>query len=208
VLDLPGFEGAGSVLHDISKNHNNGAIDGASWVQLPSGLWVLDYDGTDNKVTIAAAASIYPAVGSILFWAKWDSTAVNQSVIGSNGTATDRWFFGPMGSDNLIYFGIKKANVWGTTNSWLFTDTTSYHQFILSFDGTNLKFYVDTVERGTGASTFGLDHLAAQTMWLGNTSGGDFYWNGQMTLPRIFNSPLSSSEREIYYYQELPLMGV
>jgi len=48
VLYLPFMEGTGSSVHDLSKYHNNGTITGATWTQLPSGIWVLSFDGVDD----------------------------------------------------------------------------------------------------------------------------------------------------------------
>jgi len=52
VLYLPFMEGTGSSVHDLSKYHNNGTITGATWTQLPSGIWVLSFDGVDDYVEV------------------------------------------------------------------------------------------------------------------------------------------------------------
>ncbi len=51
---------------------NNGTITGATWVRLPSGLSILNYDGSDDIVTVPDAASIQNifdgAGGEALAW--------------------------------------------------------------------------------------------------------------------------------------------
>jgi hypothetical protein len=49
-LALPMQEGSGSIVEDISGFDNNGTITGATWTRLPSGLWCLSFDGTDDYV--------------------------------------------------------------------------------------------------------------------------------------------------------------
>ena len=45
VLYLPGYPAQGSTIQDFSGNGNNGAITGATWTRLSSGLWVLSICG-------------------------------------------------------------------------------------------------------------------------------------------------------------------
>ena len=48
VLSLSRFPGGGSKIHDRSPYGNHGTITGATWVRLPSGLWCLSFDGSDD----------------------------------------------------------------------------------------------------------------------------------------------------------------
>jgi len=45
VLYLSGLPNSGSKIHDRSPYGNHGAITGATWQRLPSGLWCLSFDG-------------------------------------------------------------------------------------------------------------------------------------------------------------------
>ena len=58
VLCLPGLPGSSGKIHDRSPYGNTGTITGAVWERLPSGLWVLHFDGTDDNVSIAHHASL------------------------------------------------------------------------------------------------------------------------------------------------------
>ena len=48
VLSLPGLPGGGSKIYDRSSYGNNVTVMGATWKVLPSGLWHLYFDGTDD----------------------------------------------------------------------------------------------------------------------------------------------------------------
>ena len=58
VLHLPGLPGGDSTIHDRSPYGNHGTITGATWKRLPSGLWCLSFDGSDDYVTVGLGASI------------------------------------------------------------------------------------------------------------------------------------------------------
>lgn len=51
-------EPGAATLYDLSRYRNNGTINNATWAQLPSGLWVLNFDGTGDYVTIPDHASL------------------------------------------------------------------------------------------------------------------------------------------------------
>jgi len=58
VLNLTGYPGGGSRLQDRSFYGNHGTIIGATWAKLPSGLWVLSFDGTDDYVQVPHSSSL------------------------------------------------------------------------------------------------------------------------------------------------------
>lgn len=57
-LLLPMQEGAGSVVADRSGYGNNGTVYGATWTRLPSGVWALAFDGTDDYVNLGNDVSL------------------------------------------------------------------------------------------------------------------------------------------------------
>lgn len=71
ILYYPGLPGYGTKLWDRSNGGNDGTIMGATWKRLPSGLWITESDGSDDKI-IANNVSIgsAPQYFSIVFWLK------------------------------------------------------------------------------------------------------------------------------------------
>ena len=45
-------------LYDRSRFQNNGAMTDVSWTQLPSGLWVMSYNGSSSLVDLGNADSL------------------------------------------------------------------------------------------------------------------------------------------------------
>ena len=93
VLYLPGLDYGNwytDTIKDYSGQANHGTIYGATPVRLPSGLWCLDFDGTDDRVRIAEAPSI-EITGNIavMCWVKIDATVTgNPVMIGKFDTVT------------------------------------------------------------------------------------------------------------------------
>ncbi len=71
VLHLSGLPGGGNKIYDRSPYGNIGTITGAVWKRLPSGLWYLDYDGSDDKVVIANESNFdFTDTITIIMWVK------------------------------------------------------------------------------------------------------------------------------------------
>lgn len=74
VLDLAlplYYPGSLSSIYDRAPYGNHGTIYGAVWTRLPSGLWVLDFDGSDDYVNCGAGASmanIFDGGGTVISW--------------------------------------------------------------------------------------------------------------------------------------------
>ena len=80
VLWLPGQDDPQSAtIRDRSGNGNDGTIVGATWKQLPSGVWVVDFDGADDKVEPASQLNV--ATGTLLAWVEFASDIDGQQTI-------------------------------------------------------------------------------------------------------------------------------
>ena len=74
VLYLPGLPGGGNKLYDRSPYANVGTITGATWKRLPSGLWYLDFDGTDDYLDVGQDSSLMPTTSlTIELWLNPDT---------------------------------------------------------------------------------------------------------------------------------------
>ena len=75
VLWLPGQDDPqSSTIRDRSGNGNNGTFGAGAaaptWKRLPSGLWVLDFDGLNDHTLISYHASLNPKLITIEIWFK------------------------------------------------------------------------------------------------------------------------------------------
>ena len=81
-------------IFDRSRYNNHGTIFGATWVRLSSGLWVLSFDGTDDKVVVSHHASLnFGATDSfyIKVWMKSSRTTLQRITFKYTGTDT-AWY--------------------------------------------------------------------------------------------------------------------
>jgi hypothetical protein len=188
------YAGAGFSWYDVSGNsyictlingptYNNGAIV---------------FDGTNDfvdltypySVPIAASGN---AVRSMFAWVRTTSTG-NQAFI-STGTAANSQSFnlvkygsyiGIMGYNNDYYPSTGNAGILITDGVW--------HYIGVTFDGTNLRMYVDGIlDNTSGTLTYS---TTGQNNFIGKSShtGNENYTNGSMGMVHVYNRALSGAE--------------
>ncbi len=208
VLSLPGLPGGGSKLHDGSSYGGHGAITGATWSRLPSGLWCLDYDGSDDYVNCGSRASLNFTTGLTMeVWIKPDGL--------QNSSASPLYRYQS--------WGLRMSN---TNNIWLIiwlTDT-SYTSGVLNVSADAWHHVVGTYDKSTGDAIVYVDGAGGtagatsrndikadggQNLLVGsNNLEANRYFNGLINLARIYNRALSALEIQNHFDQEKHLFGV
>jgi len=104
-LWLPMHEGSGDVVQDQSGYGNDGAISGATWVQLSNGLWVLEFDGDDDRVLIEDDASIrdlFPFTISLWVWPHLDKLYPHERLFAKGPAGLNQFLFYMGGRSRLV----------------------------------------------------------------------------------------------------------
>jgi len=210
------YPGSGTTWTDMISGNNNATIVDATYSSDDGG--VIRYDGTNDWVVYPAAAHSLGEDFSVEVWAKWD-----ESQYGSNNpwpwtgclwsaNANDDW--GNSGHGILLGYGqirYKNANNSEQNFSWTVPTTQVWHQIVFTKDSTDGIVYVDksnennsndfksSINSSSGAYGIGVaDYLNGTYPYTGDTSvrGG---WDGDISIVRIYNKVLSSSEIEQNY---------
>ena len=188
------YAGAGFSWYDVSGNsYICTLINGPTY---SNGAIV--FDGTNDfvdltypySVPIAASGN---AVRSMFAWVRTTSTG-NQAFI-STGTAANSQSFnlvkygsyiGIMGYNNDYYPSTGNAGILITDGVW--------HYIGVTFDGTNLRMYVDgRLDNTSGTLTYS---TTGQNNFIGKSShtGNENYTNGSMGMVHVYNRALSGAE--------------
>jgi len=203
----------GSTANDSSGNGNTGTITiGASGTQTAvgtcttSGAWFngvtgkfnssLNFDGTDDVVSIPSTNIINTSSGSVSLWTKPSST--------QNGT--NYYLFSHFGTNSRIYINTNSTG--SNLNGRLGDGTTigsvnnitanSWHHVVLMWNGTSATFYVDGINR-TSTSTFNGLSVVGSTSYIGNYSDAAQGSTGQIDDVRIYNYALTAAQVKNLY---------
>ena len=209
VLYLPGLPGDGSRIYDRSPYGNQGTITGAVWTRLPSGLWVLSFDGIDDKVTITNAPSLNITDElTIEFWVKSTTVGwgygIGKPVITNNPT---NYRFYTIDQNLRFHYFSTIHQTYATGN----VITAGWQQVVVA-----MKFTISIVIYRNGVALSGTWSEGDGTaVGIANTQNLliDRAFNttckaDQIGLVRIYNRTLSATEIASHYNQERRLFGV
>lgn len=212
VLYLPGYPPYGTKIYDQSVNGNDGTITGATWTRLPSGLWVLDFDGVASNIVIADNASLAFGTSDFTFevWIKPSVTCGALARIFSKQGAV--WVFFRLSGGKVqcnIFDGVDTASVLAVSD----LRDAKWHYVAATCDrdsATGFQAYVAGVASGVAVDpTLVGSVTAAVALDIGRYAPGPAeYYKGTIALPRVYTRALSAAEILGHYNQERHLFGV
>ena len=186
VLYLPLDEGSGTTANDDSGNGNVGVVTGATWISGISGK-ALEFDGLDD-ILIVNNTDILNSVNKVTIacWAKIKAPSQLRYFVTSSGFGLFQ--YGNETGITIQVPGPSNARFPIMVNEWI--------QITGTFDGTDIKFYVDGVLRDTrnwpGTMTTGIQ------MFIIGFFATD-YWEGAIDEVCVWNRPLIAEEVESHY---------
>lgn len=197
---------------DESGNGNDGTLTTGTggWVQLPSGLWVYNFDGAATKMVIPSSSSLNITGDlTILTWLYLkDAYGVGSDLF----TIIDRnWDEDPRTSYSLYLRGITGdlrllRSAGGIDNSTKTSWAAGWHFIAVSSSSVSEFMFINGVTDGTGVG--GSDTGFATDAYVGSTITEAHYLNGYLSALRVYNRALSSTELITIYNMERYLYGV
>jgi len=198
----PFDEGSGTVAHDASGQGNNGVISGpATWTQGYLGS-ALTFNGGSARVFVPDSPSLEPASSvSVTAWVKAAPQGIDKYIVAKGATSCLTASYGLYtgASGGLEFYVAESAGspfvlspdagpaVWD--GQWHFVAGT--------YDGADVRLYVDGREVGTGTPHTGpIDYaFSDRDLFIGHYNGCqslDFL--GSIDEPEVWSRALSASE--------------
>lgn len=214
VLNAKGYKQTStptSSLVDRSRYKNNGTFSNVSWVQLPSGVFVMQFNGTTSYVEIADSPSMRMTQGgTILAWIKANSAGESDNgriIDKSSALGSVNGYLLMIAGTNNIYFQINGGTFLISSNNAV---PFSTHKLVAITFGANRKVYVNAVDvTASGGSETALPPNVSGAVRIGNRAGAtDRTFDGQIVLPRIYNRVLTQAQIARIFTSERGLFGV
>ena len=186
-------EGSGSTVADASGNGNNGTVANTTWAAAGKYGKALSFNGTSSRVTVPNAASLQLSAGMTLeAWVNPATTTAAWRDVIYKGN--DNYYL--MGTTDHSgvpagggTFAGANANAFAAsalaTNSWTYLATT--------YDGANLRLYVNGTLAATQAKT-GAITSSTNPLTIGSDPIWGQYFNGLIDDVRIYNTALTASQ--------------
>jgi len=159
----------------------------------------IDFDGTDDYVTVADDASLDVTTISISVWIFWDDDGdVNEGIVShaNNSLGSNGWWFSISGSSaNDIQFTFADTDFFSSGA----ISTGEWTHLAVTYDGSNVRFYKNGNADGVTASSASITN-SADTFKIGreyNVYGTTAYLNGQITDLAVWSAVLTAGEIEL-----------
>jgi len=213
VLWLPGQDDPQSAtIRDRSGLNNHGTITGATWARTSSGLWYLNFDGTDDYINCGSDSSLrITGAITLMAWVNRQNDTLEANIMGKFGALAPNYAYRLIfASTNVLRFQTSVDGTAVVTSSSTATYTDAIWRLVTAtFDGGNQYIYAnETLVAGPNAQTSIHDNTT-ELFYIGMTTIGAIWdYLGYIALPRVFNRGLSSLEIRNIYQQEKSLFGV
>jgi len=148
----------------------------------------IDFDSGSTEVIDTNSAFTSLTSFSISAWFKSDdTTSAAQAIISSriNSIGTSQGLDIYLGSDTLV---ARIYNNGATEVTTAFTDTTAWHQVVITYNGTTLELFLDSVSQGTATGVY---TNSAANWVIGKWNNGVNYFNGAISQVSIFDYALT-----------------
>ena len=166
---------------NTATRHNRVLVPGSagSALQLDGSTDYMESGDIDSNVSTAS---------SMVCWFKLDSLALGR-IFNSGGG--DNYGFTTFWNANQLTWRMGTGATF-TSHSQSFTDTTSWHLIGITWDGSNVRYYLDGSEVGTpdASVTYG----NGTSMALGARSGGTQLLTGRIDETAFWNEALSGND--------------
>ena len=199
----------------------DGTATGASF-GTQDGRTVVQYDGSGDYVTIPYSADQQPqAAITVATWLKFDSAGnwydfpVYQPGTGGNQYSYSIWRFRDDGSNAGIYgklaWRVMTANGNVDAMTSFIPNTGQWYHVVGTYDGSEMKLYIDGSLETTVSQTGNIPHYANQPLYLGRQAGypesgttisGKI--NGSQDDVRIYSKALDLGEVQQLHDSTLP----
>lgn len=191
----PGSPG-GKLLYDMSGYGNNGTLTtmdpATDWVFDPDRGWVLDFDGSNDYVAVAAAG-LAPKPMSFSCWFTANGTPANYDSIAGNKNSgwSDGWH---------VYYSSGSVELRFTIEGWAtnvankaYTPTAAWTHLAVTWDATTMRIYVNAAAGTTDTYTGAIVDMS--DLRIGSSNGGSARnWPGKIADARLYNRALSAGE--------------
>ncbi|BBI35855.1 LamG domain-containing protein [Cohnella abietis] len=189
-------ENTGTIASDSSGNGNVGTVSGgATWTtgKINSGLL---FNGSTGQVQINDSPSLRPTNITVALWAKSGTTTWNNS--GMLVAKRPGFIMHPVSGTKEIRFYVWAGGNWASANYTPTSDITQWHHYAGTYDGTNIRLYMDGALVATAAQTGSLSYDASP-LYIGRDSDPGRYFNGTIDVVKLYNRAFSATEINSLY---------
>ena len=183
------YPGSGVTFYDLSGNNNHGTLTNGPTISNNLAKYTV-FDGSNDYIVSANNTGIaVTSPRTIMAWAWMGNVA--SSVIARIGASADNQAYEmQVWSSKLIMH--RYAGAPSHVESTSSVKLNRWYHFAISYDGSNVKFYIDGAYDGVSSLSL---NTANAPLYVGSPVwGGNGHMNGNVSQTLLYNRELSATE--------------
>ena len=186
--------GTGTALTDASPSGNHGTISGATWTTSGRNAGALQFDGTNDLVTIADSASLDLTSGATIeAWVYPTSVSGTRTAVLKEISGNLAYALYANDSANRGRGSVRINSVTRSSASTATLPLNTWTHIAMTYDGSTLRFFRNGSQNSSLAVT-GLITTSSSPLRLGGSQVFGQYFAGRLDDVRIYNRALSATE--------------
>jgi hypothetical protein len=194
--DTTSYSGSGD-WKDISGSGIDGTISGATFESDTRGYF--HFDGSNDVVTLSATdtspINLSSETHTIEFWVNFDNLSNDDVIVGKfGGSNTLKSFQIQVSSTNKLTVLERDGssnNTFETTGTF---STGAWTHFAYTRSASNVKLYINGTLDVNHSASNAINAGSTQDITIGNQAGASVFFDGRMSVLRIYNTTLTDSE--------------
>lgn len=202
-----------TTVFDSSRYAHNGTVSGATLTAGSyNGSSCFDFDGTDDRIDISSVLPIAfdTDAFTVSMWVKAGSTVENNQFFSlSDADNTNNFIAFRILSGGTLNYIIRGTGVSVTQSATGTYDDNEWHHVVATYDNPNLIVYADGENVGsTTGDASSINTSLMDSAYLGYFiySVADYYFDGCLDSPMIYDRVLSAEEVSQLYHQRAEVM--
>ena len=181
------------VGRDDSGNGNDGTATGTAWTPAGKIDGALEFDGLDDYVDCGNSASLNITHEiTVAAWVNIDAVPADWTTVIAKGDSA--WRLSTYESETRFHFAVTGPPDYFAVNGATQLGLNEWHHICGTYDGTEIRLYVDGQLDAQVAYTGGITANAYPVYIGDNSETAGRFWDGLLDDIRIYDCALSQSE--------------
>jgi hypothetical protein len=196
-MDESSWRGISGEVLD-SAGSNNGTAHGGANTAVGGFYRAGSFDGISDYVSIPNSSGINPTEEiTVSLWARSDTSAWNAS--GTLASKRNAYMLYPVSGSKEIRFYVYTTLQWYYASFTPAIDITEWHHYAGTYDGKEIKLYIDGAPAGTSTLRTGGINADPGALYIGRDDGQSSYFNGHIDEVAVYGRALSAVEMSVLY---------
>jgi len=186
------YAGSGNTSYDLSGFGNTATlVNGTGFTGTNGGAFL--FDGTNDYISMGTASSVKPTQLTLACFFKINAIDAVNVISGKQGTGSGAASYAIVVQSGQLHFRISNSSGTEYNASTAFSNTSSYNYAVGTYDGSNLRLYLNGASVGSSSVSISIVYSDSYPLLMGYY-GGSIPTNMSIGSLKLYNRALSDTE--------------